>query len=105
MQKNIILARSAEQIRNWNGPALFGYGFRPFFLGAAVFAALAMAVWIGALAGLWTIPSAFGPAEWHAHEFLWGYLSAVVAGFMLTAVPNWAGRLGRLMSADQSSEL
>ena len=62
MQKNIILASSAEQIRNWNGPALFGYGFRPFFLGAAVFAALAMAVWIGALAGLWTIPSAFGPA-------------------------------------------
>lgn len=93
MQKNIILASSAEQIRNWNGPALFGYGFRPFFLGAAVFAALAMAVWIGALAGLWTIPSAFGPAEWHAHEFLWGYLSAVVAGFMLTAVPNWTGHL------------
>ena len=46
------MASSAEQIRNWNGPALFGYGFRPFFLGAAVFAALAMAVWIGALAGL-----------------------------------------------------
>jgi uncharacterized protein involved in response to NO len=52
-----------------------------------------MAVWIGALTGLWTIPSAFGPVEWHAHEFLWGYLSAVVAGFMLTAVPNWTGRL------------
>ncbi|MFN4142838.1 NnrS family protein [Aestuariivirga sp.] len=87
------MSSSAEQIRNWNGPAILGYGFRPFFLGAAVFAGVAMAVWIGALAGLWIIPSAFGPIEWHAHEFLWGYLSAVVAGFMLTAVPNWTGRL------------
>jgi uncharacterized protein involved in response to NO len=88
-----IMTSSAEQIRNWNGPAILGYGFRPFFLGAAVFAGVAMAAWIGALTGLWTIPSAFGPVEWHAHEFLWGYLSAVVAGFMLTAVPNWTGRL------------
>jgi uncharacterized protein involved in response to NO len=62
-------------------------------LGAALYAAFAMVAWIGALSGGWTIPSAFGPVEWHAHEFLWGYLSAVVAGFMLTAVPNWTGRL------------
>jgi uncharacterized protein involved in response to NO len=87
------MATSAEQIRRWNGPAILGYGFRPFFLGAALFAGLAMVGWIGALTGLWSIPSAFGPVEWHAHEFLWGYLSAVVAGFMLTAVPNWTGRL------------
>lgn len=84
---------SAQRIRAWNGPQILGYGFRPFFLGAALFAALAMVVWIGALSGLWSIPSAFGPVEWHVHEFLWGYLSAVVAGFMLTAVPNWTGRL------------
>lgn len=87
------MASSAEQIRQWNGPAILGYGFRPFFLGAALFATLAMTAWIGALTGLWSVPSAFGPVEWHAHEFLWGYLSAVVAGFMLTAVPNWTGRL------------
>lgn len=87
------MATSAEQIRRWNGPAILGYGFRPFFLGAALFAGVAMVGWIGALTGLWSIPSAFGPVEWHAHEFLWGYLSAVVAGFMLTAVPNWTGRL------------
>lgn len=87
------MTTSASQIRAWNGPQILGYGFRPFFLGAALFAAFAMVAWIGALAGAWTIPSAFGPVEWHAHEFLWGYLSAVVAGFMLTAVPNWTGRL------------
>jgi uncharacterized protein involved in response to NO len=87
------MASSAEQIRRWNGPAILGYGFRPFFLSAAVWAGFAMAAWIGALYGAWTIPTAFGIIDWHAHEFLWGYLSAVIAGFMLTAVPNWTGRL------------
>jgi len=87
------MTSSARQIRAWTGPQILGYGFRPFFLGASIFAAFAMVAWIGALTGLWTIPSAFGPVEWHAHEFLWGYLSAVTAGFLLTAVPNWTGRL------------
>ena len=87
------MATSAQQIRAWQGPAVLGYGFRPFFLGAAAFAAIAMAVWVGAVVGAWTIPSAYGPVEWHAHEFLWGYLPAVVAGFLLTAIPNWTGRL------------
>lgn len=87
------MSTSAQQIRAWNGPQILGYGFRPFFLGAALYAAFAMVAWIGALTGAWTIPSAFGPVEWHVHEFPWGYLSAVVAGFMLTAVPNWTGRL------------
>lgn len=87
------MTSSAEQIRNWSGPAILGYGFRPFFLSAAAYAAFAMVVWIGVLMGLWQLPSALGPVEWHIHEFLWGYLSAVAAGFMLTAVPNWTGRL------------
>ncbi len=87
------MTTSAQQVRAWTGPQILGYGFRPFFLGAALYAAFAMVVWIGALTSLWNIPSAFGPVEWHVHEFLWGYLSAVVAGFLLTAVPNWTGRL------------
>lgn len=87
------MVTSAEQLRNWSGPQILGYGFRPFFLSAALFAALAMVMWIGALAGGWDLPAGFGPFAWHVHEFLWGYLSAVVAGFMLTAVPNWTGRL------------
>lgn len=87
------MATSAQQIRDWQGPAILGYGFRPFFLSAAAFAAFAMLVWIGTLTGLWSVPSAYGPIEWHAHEFLWGYLPAVIAGFLLTAVPNWTGRL------------
>ena len=87
------MATSAQQVRAWQGPTILGYGFRPFFLGAAAFAASAMVIWIGALAGAWTIPSAYSAIEWHAHEFLWGYLPAVIAGFLLTAIPNWTGRL------------
>lgn len=84
---------TATQIRAGTGPALFTYGFRPFFLGAALWAVLAMTLWIPMLAGGLSLPTAFDPVSWHAHEFLYGYLGAVVAGFLLTAVPNWTGRL------------
>lgn len=87
------MATTAEQMRAWTGPAIFSFGFRPFFLGAAIWAALAMVLWIPMLSGHLTLPTAFDPVSWHAHEFLFGYLAAVVAGFLLTAVPNWTGRL------------
>ena len=87
------MATSAEQIRAWKGPAILSYGFRPFFLGSAVFATLAMAAWVPMFAGRLSLPTAFDPVSWHAHEFLFGYLGAVIAGFLLTAVPNWTGRL------------
>ena len=87
------MVTSAKQIRAWQGPALLSYGFRPFFLGAAVWAALAMALWLAILAGHVAIPTRFDPISWHAHELLFGYFAAVAAGFLLTAVPNWTGRL------------
>ena len=87
------MTTTARQMRAWRGPAVLAYGFRPFFLGAALWALLAMALWIPILAGRLTLPTAFDPISWHAHEFLFGYLGAVIAGFLLTAVPNWTGRL------------
>jgi uncharacterized protein involved in response to NO len=87
------MTTTAEQMRAWTGPAILTYGFRPFFFGAAVWAALAMALWVPILSGALALPTAFDPVSWHAHEFLFGYLGAVVAGFLLTAVPNWTGRL------------
>ena len=87
------MSTTAEQMRAWTGPGIFTYGFRPFFFAAGLWAALAMAVWIVMLSGRDVLPTAFDPVSWHAHEFLFGYLGAVVAGFMLTAVPNWTGRL------------
>lgn len=76
-----------------SGPAILSYGFRPFFLGAALFAILTMVAWIGALTLGWEIGGSYGLLDWHAHEMLFGYASAALAGFMLTAIPNWTGRL------------
>ncbi len=75
------------------GPVLFSYGFRPFFLGAAIVAIAAMILWIAALAGIVEVGGSYSAHHWHAHEMLFGFSSAVVAGFLLTAVPNWTGRL------------
>jgi uncharacterized protein involved in response to NO len=76
------------------GPiALLSYGFRPFFLGAALWACIAMVLWIGLLSGFWTFAIGYGGIAWHAHEFLFGYIAAVMTGFLLTAIPNWTGRL------------
>jgi uncharacterized protein involved in response to NO len=75
------------------GPILFSYGFRPFFLGGAIWACAAMVIWIAAVSGNIEIGGSYGPRAWHAHEMLFGFGSAIVAGFLLTAVPNWTGRL------------
>jgi uncharacterized protein involved in response to NO len=72
--------------------ALLSYGFRPFFLGAALWACLAMALWIGLLSGSWAFANGYGVIAWHAHELLFGYIAAVMTGFLLTAIPNWTGR-------------
>jgi uncharacterized protein involved in response to NO len=75
------------------GLPLLSYGFRPFFLGAGLFAIVAMVVWIGSLTWGWEIGGDYGLVNWHAHEMLFGYTTAALAGFMLTAIPNWTGRL------------
>lgn len=87
------MTTTTEQMRAWTGPAILTFGFRPFFFGAAVWAVLAMVLWVPMLSGHLMLPTAFDPVSWHAHEFLFGYLGAVVAAFLLTAVPNWTGRL------------
>ena len=87
------MATTAERMRAWQGPTILSYGFRPFFLMGAAWAALAMILWVMMLSGAAPLPTAFDPVAWHAHELLFGYLGAVLAGFLLTAVPNWTGGL------------
>src|SRR5262245_27741620 len=79
--------------RNYSGPAIFSYGFRPFFLAAGVWAALGIALWLPQFFGEIALPIAMGPLDWHVHEMLYGYVVAVIAGFLLTAVPYRTGRL------------
>jgi uncharacterized protein involved in response to NO len=87
------MATTAEQMRAHRGPALLTGGFRPFFLFGAIWAAIAVALWLPLFEGHFTLPTAFSSLDWHVHELLYGYLAAAVAGFLLTAIPNWTGRL------------
>ncbi len=82
-----------QKLRAYQGSALFSYGFRPFFLFGAVYAGAMIPLWLAVFAGYFTLPTAFAPRDWHVHEMLFGYVGAVIAGFLLTAVPNWTGRL------------
>lgn len=73
-------------------PILRG-GFRPFFLGSAAWAIGALAVWLAIFFGQASPPFRGDPLAWHRHEMLFGFVGAAIAGFALTAVPNWTGRL------------
>jgi uncharacterized protein involved in response to NO len=74
-------------------PALFTQGFRPFFLAAALSAPLLIIFWMLALSGLIVLPTTFEGATWHAHEMIFGFAVAAMAGFLMTAIPNWTGRM------------
>lgn len=87
------MSTSSERRRAYTGPALLSHGFRPFFLFAGIWAALALSIWVTALATGQHLPSRMFGADWHIHEMVFGYSSAVMAGFLLTAIPNWTGRM------------
>ena len=69
---------------------LLGEGFRVFFLSAGLFAVLAIGLWTWWLARPFDLPAS-SPVDWHAHEMIFGYATAALGGFFLTAVPNWTG--------------
>lgn len=79
--------------RAYSGPRILSFGFRPFFLAAGLWSATMMAAWLVVVTGIAPLPGVVEPVSWHAHEMLFGYTAAVIAGFALTAVPNWTGRL------------
>ena len=71
--------------------ALWNLGFRPFYLGASVFASVSILLWIAEYAGLVHVGYLRDPV-WHAHEMLFGYTIAVIVGFLFTAGRNWTGQ-------------
>jgi uncharacterized protein involved in response to NO len=79
--------------RTYEGPAFLSAGFRPFFLLAALWSAIAVPVWLAAYVHGYAPGGTLPATLWHAHEMVYGYGAAVVAGFLLTAIPNWTGRL------------
>ncbi|ABD08730.1 NnrS [Rhodopseudomonas palustris HaA2] len=85
--------KPVPRYREQGGLTLLSAGFRPFFFFGAVFAAVAVLLWLPVYYGDLTLQTAFAPRDWHVHEMLYGYLPAVITGFLLTAIPNWTGRL------------
>lgn len=88
-----MFAMSAQHRRNYDGPALLSGGFRPFFLFGALFSGLSMLLWLPMLHGELQLATQFAPVDWHIHELFFGYVAAVITGFLFTAVPNWTGRM------------
>jgi uncharacterized protein involved in response to NO len=84
---------SVPRLRAYSGPALLSYGFRPFFLLGSIWAGLEVLAWLPVFYGELELATAFSPRDWHVHEMLFGYVPAIIAGFLLTAIPNWTGRL------------
>src|SRR5512147_817411 len=86
------MADTANETSGYQGPVFFSYGFRPFFLGAALFAGVAIPAWLLMLGGVGRLESLYPARDWHVHEMVFGFLPAVITGFLLTAIPNWTDR-------------
>ncbi len=92
MSPPLLKKHGSKRERRWTGHAFFSGGFRPFFLFAALFGIVSVALWLAELHGYYSLDIHLAPIDWHKHEMLFGYTSAVIAGFLFTAVPNWTGR-------------
>lgn len=82
-----------SRTQSYRGLPVLALGFRPFYLLAAAFGAVAMVAWVAIYMGWWT-PAAqpwLGAMAWHAHEMVFGFAAAVVVGFLFTAGKNWTG--------------
>jgi uncharacterized protein involved in response to NO len=86
---SLVAKRAASQPT----PTFLTLGFRPFFLAAGLWSATALALWMIMLTTAIELPSRFDPLTWHIHEMLFGFVMAAIAGFLLTAIPNWTQRL------------
>ncbi len=80
------LARTVDRQPGWQ--AFFSMAFRPFYLLAAIQAALFILAWAFGIGGTRALPGFL----WHGHEMIWGYAGAIIVGFLLTAVATWTGQ-------------
>ena len=86
----MITIKNSDNQQNMSAYALFHLGFRAFFLIASLFSVISMMIWMAELVfSIKLIPNSVSPVYWHAHEMIYGYALAIIAGFLLTAVRNW----------------
>ncbi len=93
MSSDISNQTRLERRHHYAGPVLLGEGFRPLFLLAGLWGAVSVPLWLGIWTGAVAYSGLFDPVTWHVHEMMFGYVGAALGGFVLTAVPNWTGRL------------
>lgn len=91
--KDMTALSQEERMRRSRQVAVLTHAFRPMFLGAGIWVIVTVALWLAMFFGYVELPTRFGPLAWHIHEMLFGFVMAAVAGFLLTAIPNWTGRL------------
>ena len=75
------------------GPTILQHSFRPFFLATGFWAMVGIPFWFMNYVGILVLPAGLDGLLWHRHEMLFGFAAAAIAGFILTAIPNWTGRL------------
>lgn len=92
MARSLTLSTDLSEPRVRLRMALAAKGFRPFFLVAAIYAVAIVPAWLLVLYGVLPAGPYLDPITWHAHEMVFGFTTAVIAGFLLTAVGNWTGR-------------
>ncbi|KQV23580.1 short-chain dehydrogenase [Rhizobium sp. Root1203] len=93
MQKTMAKDERVPRGMSRSGLVLFSYGFRPFFLASALWAIVSIDLWAAFLRFGIPLATEYGTLHWHAHEMIFGFAPAILAGFLLTAIPNWTGRL------------
>jgi uncharacterized protein involved in response to NO len=86
------MMKASAPIAKRRSTALWSLAFRPFFLAASLWPAAALALWIAVFFTGGALPSRFDSLTWHIHAMLFGFVYAAIAGFILTAIPNWTGR-------------
>lgn len=89
----MAVTESISKRRTYDGPAIFERGFRPFFFLAGIWAIIPLTLWVLTYLGTITPLGDINAQAWHSHEMIFGYAGAALAGFALTAIPNWTGRL------------
>jgi len=93
MTVNVHDPETSQQKPMEPGFSLFNLGFRPFFLLAGIFAVLSMGLWALIYPGILAFDHGqLTPFQWHGHEMIFGYTTAVIAGFLLTSVKTWTGQ-------------
>lgn len=89
---NMAMMAAAAPDAGARSPLWLRGGYRLLFGCGALWAVVVVTLWVGALGGRLTLPIAMEPLAWHQHEMLFGYLGAIIGGFVSAAMPNWTGR-------------